>query len=158
MGDYTRIKFCAKLRNDLPAPVLELFRSLHRCDKVIDFVQPTDDEAACSFFSDYRWTMVFRGYSAYFDVWSGFELLEDNSDIKISFNTNLKNYERTIEKFLLWITPYVNEAPGTIIGDYEFEYADEPSTLVYENGSILIKDQHPSSACHRHHESVNPWS
>ena len=131
MGDYTRFKFSAQLKGDTPAEAIEAIR----------FLLSDEDEVIPSlpahpFFQDSRSSMVLSGGSAYFDTPELPALEERDGAWHLSCHSSLKNYDRTIEKFCDWVAPYIGEADGTIIGEREFEFDDDPTLLMISGGRI----------------------
>ncbi|NHR04381.1 hypothetical protein HA052_04145 [Chromobacterium haemolyticum] len=138
MGDYTRIKFRAKLREDTPANVLAVFDAASRGEA--DNLESLPD---ADFFKDERWTMVFNGASAYFQTPEKCQVAVEDGLASVSFHSSVKNYDDVIEKFFDWISPYLAETPGGILGEYEWT-SDQPETVIVgADGKITRQKRQP---------------
>ena len=135
MGDYTRFKFSAHLKPDAPKEVIEAIQLLLSEDDDNTPTYPTHP-----FFQDSRRTLVLMGGSAYFDTPEPPIFEEKDGAWYLSCHSSLKNYDDTIEKFCDWIGQYVGESDGAIVGEREFEYADDATMLMLSRGRLLDID------------------
>jgi len=132
MGDYTRIKFYAKLRSDTPAGVLDVLRATFTSEEAV----PTELRPDHPFFRAPRWEPLFQCTSAYFETPGPRGLIEGETTI-LQFHSSLKNYDDEIEKFCDWIGPYLAEPPGTVVGERQF--IGDPIFLIVGVGGRIIE-------------------
>lgn len=146
MGDYTRIKFRAKLRPDTPAIVLAVFEAATRGET--DELPTLPDDP---FFKAERWTLLLNGASSYFDTPESPQVAEEDGLVSVSFHSSFKNYGDEIDKFLAWIGPYIADEPGAVLGEYEFENARSETLLIVGlNGRIdLLEQPEPDDSADR---------
>jgi hypothetical protein len=124
MGDYTRIRFHATLRPDLPEEARRILREV--VGKYSGDYGPLPDHA---FFRTPSWDSVFKGVSAYIDTPEPAEFLEGEPTV-LRFHRSLKDYDDEIRQFCAWIAPYVADPPGTVLGETEYSDAHAPTLLV----------------------------
>ena len=132
MGDYTRIKFYAKLRSDTPASVLEVLRATFTSEEAVSKELRPDHP----FFRAPRWEPLFQCTSVYFETPGSRGLVEGKTTI-LQFHSSLKNYDDEIEKFCDWIGPYLAEPPGTVVGERQF--IGDPILLIVGVGGRIIE-------------------
>lgn len=93
------------------------------------------------FFQTSRWSWMFRSNSFYF-VPRSIQLFE-RDDISNNWvlivRCDLKNYENEIEKFIDWITPYVDMGPDQMFAYSRYEETKEP-TIYYTGGRYDATD------------------
>jgi len=131
MGDYTRIKFYAKLRSDTPASVLEVLRATFTSEEAV----PEELKPDHPFFRETRWESLFLCTSVYFETPEPRGLVEGDTTI-LQFHSSLKDYDVEIEKFCDWIGPYLAEPPGTVVGERQF-IGDPILLIVGVDGRII---------------------
>ena len=128
MGYYTKFTFDATLIKDAPRPLLDYIRMRLTTDYELDdavFDRPFDDH---SFFkrAGWRWVLTWHNCNDNgFNAWCK----DTDAGLVIHIDTELKNYCRSIEWFLLWIAPIVTlDFPCRYLirgeDDYETEESD----------------------------------
>lgn len=129
MGMYTEIHFNAELKRDTPEDVLSVLRYMVG-GAVIPARMPDHP-----LFSTSRWAYMLTCDSYYFAADSRSTLRGD--DIAGCFflcvRSNLKNYEAEIEKFIDWITPYVDAGDGDFLGFLRYEETEWPTLIHHPN-------------------------
>ena len=79
--------------------------------------------------------------SYYFDGTTNSKIVFDDISkcYKVNIRANLKNYDDEIEKFLIWLAPYMDTLG--FIGYTRYEEYDDP-TLIYidDDGDVIYKD------------------
>lgn len=136
MGMYTELLFKAELKRDVPQHAVDTLRYLVGDSDEQDF--PKDHE----FFDGDRWDIVLRGGSAYFCT-GATKLWFDNISNRwyLAANSSIKNYDRDIEKFLAWISPYVEDSyPGGFLGYKMYEEDERPTLIIYGEAGIEFAD------------------
>ena len=85
------------------------------------------------FFSCDRWGMLFTMDSYYFDADTHSILRYDDiaEQYFLNIQSNLKNYDSEISKFIDFIMPYVDAMKGDFLGYSRYEEDTEP-TLIYK--------------------------
>lgn len=138
MGDYTRFEFDATLKQDVPTSMLDFIKyRLTRTENHAEYNRdiPFDNHP---FFSDERWSWILTWHTC-----NGHEseaFFEERAEgLFIHLDTNLKNYDSTIELFLMWVAPMVNlNYPCTkmqYVEGYEYMY---PNREKHQDCSELI--------------------
>ena len=123
MGMYTELVLKAQVRSDIPFEVEAILQNLFNGEEMPS-VLPDHP-----FFSCPRWTMI-GSYSSYYHTPFS---LSRYADGYIFSRSDLKNYSDEIEKFIDWITPYLNiYGESNCIGWKWYEEADAP-TLLFVN-------------------------
>lgn len=132
MGMYTGLVLDARLKNTITTDVTEVLGFMIRSGEGREPLVPDHD-----LFQTSRWVWMLNGDSAYFPVERRPILArpalygrhETGVPTLLSVGFSIKNYDSEIEKFLDWLTPYLEEGIGWTM--YE---EDEFPTL------ILIRD------------------
>lgn len=126
MGMYTELHFNARLKPDVPTPVLEILNYMIGYDK---FAPAHPDHPL---FNTSRWGVMLRCSSYYFDADTTSTLRYDDisKQHSLCIRTNFKNYDGEIEKFINWIRPYLDKDEGDFLGFHRYEETEEP-TLIY---------------------------
>jgi hypothetical protein len=129
MGMYTQLHFAAKLRKDVPAEVVEVLRFMARGT---EGAPQTPDHPL---FSTERWRCLFTMDSYYFDADTRSTMRFDGvlGAWLLNVQSNVKNYDGEIEKFLDWIDPYLAKYPGDFLGYSRYEETEQP-TLIFKRG------------------------
>lgn len=130
MGYYTEFKFRAKLKKDTPENILTILdRVINKGDighnKTIfcssDVFIPDSDNL---FFKCERWYMLFLSTN-WDDNKQGSIFHKDGDYYVLDIHTEFKNYDDEIEKFILWIEPYVvGRKKKRYVGYYKGESSD----------------------------------
>lgn len=118
MGMYTELHLNARLLETTPPEVLDILRYMVGETSVIPKMTPEHP-----LFSTERWGFMLRCDSYYFAADTHSTLRYDDI-AKTNFlcvRTNLKNYDQEIERFVDWITPYLDEFDGEFLGFMRYE-------------------------------------
>lgn len=121
MGMYTELHYNVRLREDVPAEVIETLKYM------------TSDRKAPHamlhpLFETGRWEHMLRCDSYYFaaDTHSTLRFDKIANQWFLCIRCNLKNYGDEIEKFIDWIDPYVDVQPGDFLGFSRYETSEDP--------------------------------
>lgn len=141
MGMYTEIHLFVNLKKDTPEHIIDILKNI-TTDSVVstklENIKIPDDD----FFKSERWDFAFRCDSYYFPgiTYSVVEKPESWCDwYSLNINSNHKNYDSEIEKFLKWIHQYVDETDCETVGYFRYEEDDLPTVIYYtKNGFELI--------------------
>lgn len=133
MGDYTEFRFAAELnldREDHPIARLLQFMILQE-----DFNGEIPDHPL---FKCERWGWMLRSSSYYFPAETYSSLRWDQGDYYLTIQCNLKNYDKEIENFLDWISPYIGEIDDVFLGFIRNEHSEIPKLIYYRNNQCDI--------------------
>jgi hypothetical protein len=127
MGMYTEFHFNSELKPDTPTEVMD----------ILEFMLKEKNEPPKlpehEFFKCERWEMLFTCDSAYFDSRMHSQLVKhDILGTTLNIRSNLKNYDQEIQKFISWVTPYLNKHSGEFLGFYRYEESERPTLIYYE--------------------------
>lgn len=115
MGDNTRIKITLKLREPTEKEI-PLFNSLIKILNNWNTNTHSPDIINSNFnFSHPYWE----------DERSGFINLDFQEPNIIFVNANFKNYDKTIQKFLHWLYPYLDNKADDVVGKWESDTHDK---------------------------------
>ncbi len=144
MGMYTELRFFAEMPRPIDCQVEMVLSHL-----VGPWCEYPYEPPAHPFFECSRWLSIAKMDSYYFnaDTHSSFRFDEVANSHFLTIQSNLKNYDSEIEKFIDWITPhcrgigpldedgepYGDGFPGTFMGYYRHE-EDEIPTLIHHDG------------------------
>ena len=133
MGMYTEINVCFDLAKDTPKNVVSILHYL------IDGDDEPLDLPNHEFFKCDRWDMVARCDSYYFDGMTNSKIMFDNISkcYKVNIRANLKNYDNEIDKFLHWLTPYI-DTEG-FIGYTRYEEYNDPTLIYIDYRDVVYK-------------------
>ena len=129
MGMYTELHFNAELRSDVPQAVIDTLNYMLESDILCS---PPSGLPSHDLFHTDRWQVMLRMDSYYFDADTHSTLRKDNINGRryLCIRCNVKNYCMEIEKFVDWITPYLDKLPGDFLGFKRYEETENP-TLLY---------------------------
>lgn len=129
MGMYTDFCFDVELKANTPPEIIELLDHWMNRDDLteVQVTTPQHDLFNCT-----RWRLIGWCGSAYFDAQPHrhFKKNKWSSTYILNIRCNLKNYEEEIQKFIAWITPFLDHFEGDFLGFYRYEESNEP-TLIY---------------------------
>ncbi len=127
---YTLISFTANLKKETPENIIKLLEEMKNNSLHGDY----KDLPEHCFFKTERWKMFFTSDSYYFSDKTNCFFYKDRITDSwfLEFKSNLKNYDEEIDKFIDWITPFINEPEGSFIG-YKMYEEDKMPTLLKLN-------------------------
>lgn len=127
MGMYTELVLSTEIKDDP-----EVIAILKYMGGVTDTQPPLPSHPL---FETPRWRSLFRCCSHYFVPTIVFHL--EFNDIAKAWSlitrSDLKNYNNEIEKFVDWISPYLDDHRGQMFGYSRYEETDVP-TILYAPG------------------------
>lgn len=103
MGSYTTLVCKIKLRKDTPDEIINFLKKviINHSDDI-----PTDNYFYHEFFKCERWNDLFTSLNWSDDIQGGKFYVEKENWV-IYLQTEFKNYDNEIDKFIDWIKPYV---------------------------------------------------
>lgn len=123
MGMYTELVIKCDLIDDLPDKVVE----------VLNFLFLEGDEPQNlpdhDFFSLENWSSIGR-CSSYYHIPATLNFFDGEY---LFSRSDLKNYEYEIDRFIDWISPYIDAEPGNCIGWEWYENCNEPTLILLGN-------------------------
>lgn len=126
---YTELCIAVDLKSDTPIEVIDVLRYMCEGGENAPAL-PNHDFFMCD-----RWRWVFTCDSYYFRGNSHRDLQYD--DILLAYQltsrANLKNYSYEIEKFIDWLTPYIDAEDGDFLGHKRYEEDALPTLLIHPN-------------------------
>jgi len=138
MGNYTELKFKAKLKQDTPENVVNILKRVINerdlgHDKALfkseDVFKPELDHP---FFKCERWYMLFLSTNLD-DEMQGGRFYEENGRWVLDLHTEFKNYDSEIEHFFEWIKPFiVGRKKKQYVGYWRGESMDSQCNLYVE--------------------------
>jgi hypothetical protein len=126
MGMYTEFRVCCRLKRDTPSSVIEILKWLSKGDQILGEPPPLP---AHPLFECERWPSLFTMGSAYFDDRPSSAVVKFGENWHVLTVANLKNYSDEIGKFIDWLSPFVDAAPGEVWARHRYEEFDD-ETLV----------------------------
>lgn len=124
MGMYTELILKCIIKSDTPREVNQILDFLFNRDckqDVENLAIPTHP-----FFNCGRWRFIGSCSSYYHIPWASSRYSEDY----LFTRSDLKNYDDEIAKFIDWLTPYIDAAPGQCIGWSWYEEESQPTLLL----------------------------
>lgn len=134
MGMYTELVVAFEMYGDTPTDVIKILQYMMGDipeSEIRDIELPDHP-----LFQTARWRFMLRCDSAYFSGKTHSELSYEFGSWIVNIRCNFKNYDDEIDKFIDWITPYIDRIdPETddgkmFIGYHRYEECSEP-TLIY---------------------------
>ena len=135
MGMYSDFYLKVRLVKPLPEVVKRALREME-----VGFRAPSITGIDHPFFQTQRWNMVWRG--SY--VGEEFDEAPDESSFKngtLTITSAIKNYENEYQKFMDWLSPYVAEQNGAVVGKYQYEEDDEPTSIIFRDGKLRLENK-----------------
>jgi hypothetical protein len=134
MGMYTELNCAFELKKDTPDSVMAVL--LYMLDQ-----RNPEPEAFPShpLFTTSRWRMLLTCSSYSFAACESRTALwldEADDQYHVMIRSNLKNYDGEIEKFIDWITPYIDGLEGDFLGYSRYEETEIPTLLYYPKRSF----------------------
>ena len=142
MGMYTEIHYNAELKKDVPDEVIAVLKYMMDSDRLVP--PPLPDHPL---FETDRWVIMFQCDSYYFsaDTHSTLRFDDISKSYFLCIRSNLKNYDNEIEKFIDWISPYLDEWREDYLGHYRYEESTIP-TLIFGCGTYTPKEEDINNA------------
>lgn len=137
MGMYTQLFLAVSFKEDTPDIVVSTLGKM--VDGSIDTVS-VDPLPNHPFFLTSRWTWCLRsGGSAYFDgvTFCNFSKGAYSKEYQLTMLMDIKNYSQEWEKFLDWISPYL-ETEG-YLGFYRYEEWEEPMSIFRDSDGTITR-------------------
>jgi hypothetical protein len=123
MGMYTELVMNFELKNSTSKEVVDILSFLFNDSERPDILP--DHE----FFKCDTWDFIGNGCSHYFTPFS----LSRFKGGHISTRSDLKNYDREIEKFIDWVMPYIKACEGDFLGYSRYEEDREPTLIFFKS-------------------------
>ena len=125
MGMYTEFHFNVELKKDVPQEVVEVLKFM------LGDIEVEPKLPAHPLFETDRWRVMLCMDSYYFhaDTHSTLRFDDISNSYFLCIRCNLKNYNSEIEKFVSWITPYLDEFPNNFLGFSRYEETEQPTLL-----------------------------
>ena len=124
---YTELVLGINLKEDVPNEVVDILTYMLESDQ--ESLEPTLPDH--NLFRSDRWKFMLRCDSYYFAGFTHSEMYYDDigKQWEINIRCNLKNYDNEIEKFINWISPYV-ESRG-YAGYMRYEECSKPTEIYF---------------------------
>jgi len=152
MGTYTELNCAFALCKNTPQQIVDLL--LYMTGQ-----SGTEPESLPPrpFFGDTRWDHMLRGASAFFegDACSTVRFDEYSGKYRVTIRCNFKNYDDEIEKFIAWVTPYIDALQGDFLGYSRAETTEVP-TLLY-HPALFITPQIPEDVLAGAANDTDAW-
>jgi len=143
MGMYTHLQLDVRLRKDTPVAAIEILHIMcqvqgHKQED-INPILAIHPGLAHPLFNTWRgaWMLRCNGGCG---VWAAPYFVRDEAGVyqlKLSFS--VKNYERSIQYFLDWLSQFVSCSPDEVrLGTYMYEEDREESSVVWKGGKLKI--------------------
>lgn len=145
MAVYTELSLAVELRTDTPAEVIDWIKFLVKPDKdMIGAVKMPDHPLFRERTGNAPTYMdIFHGSNGAAFAGTGhlvFELQDRSQTWHLTIRSALKNYQREIEAFLMWLMPYVE--PNGFAGYYREQGEQYPCLIFYpELDKLTVIDQ-----------------
>lgn len=130
MGMYTELVLKCEISAEAPKVVkdvlLHMFGGKPRPDDLPDH----------DFFKCHRWDFLGSCSSFYHhpDVINSIPAFEFTDCFYIFSRSDIKNYDSEIEKFVEWVTPYIEGAGEVCIGWKWYEEEEKPTLIIINKG------------------------
>jgi len=138
MGTYTSFELEIKLITDLPIEVIKAI-DIIKTKKYLRKDGTAWNGGCLDFFSREVVNISFIDHPIFEpDMRLSFINIESFKHNKLKVKGYLKNYSSTIEKFLDWISQYVDEEDCKIVGSYDYDGCTNSAQLYFKNNEIKI--------------------
>lgn len=141
MGDYTQVKLKVKLRKETPSRILDLIHYMIRPNLFGIQVKPPTlmETAEHKLFQCERWTVMLTMRGS-FEEWESPIIVKTEAEGGPWFSclSDVKNYDREWEHFLIFLSPWVDEAPGKVVGHYDNNSLSGAVFIVYDGARLRI--------------------
>ena len=123
---YTEFHFNAELKENVSQEIIEVLKFM------LGDIKAEPRLPIHSLFKTAAWRIMLRMDSYYFyaDTHSTLRFDDAGNCYYLCIRCNLKNYNDEIEKFVSWITPYLEEDIGNFLGFSRYEETEQP-TLIF---------------------------
>jgi len=138
MGMYTEIRYFGGLKKDVPEHVPHILRFM--------VGQPVTEPSNLPdhpLFKDTRWAYMLNCDSYYFeaDTHSTMRFDDIGEQWQLTVQSNLKNYNDEIAKFIDWVSPYVQAMDGQFVGYTRYEEENNPTLIYHNRGLVAVGGQ-----------------
>lgn len=132
MGMYTELSMRCGLKKDVPQYVIETLK--YMLDYTLYPELKEGPEETREIITG-RQTRMLQLASYSFHPYSKSSLDYNPIVETYYFSTmfSIKNYEKEIEKFVEWLTPFIDADDGTFLGYKLYEEGNEPQLLIHPN-------------------------
>ena len=139
MGMYTEFHLNVELKKDTPKEVIDVLSYMASTIYPKEVEPPTPKHVLFTE-DESRWRYMMWCDSYYFpmNVQSEFSFDDITNTYFLSVRCNLKNYTQEIQKFVDWLTPYIDEREGVFIGFMRYEEDDDPTLLYHPNKWVEV--------------------
>ena len=130
---YTALSFNSRLKEDVSQKIIEILAYM-----IGDGEDEPTNLPKHPLFGNTRWRHMLRCDSYYFDADTHSTLRYDDiaSAWYLCVRSNLKNYDSEIQKFVNWVTPYLDKEDGEFLGFYRYEENVQPTLLFHNKPAI----------------------
>lgn len=135
MGDYTDLEIRVKLRSDVPAEVLRLLEAANDPRYDIETYRPLPDH---ELFSTSRWDWIVSAVGTSGEYAANGILVDGEDGRYVERKCSLKNYDSDIEKFLDWLSPFVDSEQGSVVGRIVRDTSDGYDDVVYDGSKLVL--------------------
>ena len=136
MGNYTELYLSCRLKEGLSKEVVDVLDYLFNKDTNEELPEAPEELPDHAFFKCERWECIGNSSSHYFVPFATSNLKFNNISNCFSLTTrsDLKNYNQEIEKFLNWISEYIEYSyiDNEHFGHFRNEI-DKIPTLIFSN-------------------------
>lgn len=155
MGMYTRLELDVLLRKDTPEAAIEVLHIMCRPGRHGDNQQQEIVDIICAnpsllheVFNTWRASWMFRCDGGLGETIPPYFVRNEDGTYVLRLAFSVKNYERSINLFLDWLSPFLMPyADGSIRGLYHYE-EDWPESQVVVRGGKLVIEGKPQNRDH----------
>lgn len=139
MGDYTRLQLKAMLKSSTPPQVIAVLKDAAALRQT-----PASELPAHPFFKSEWWANALhgRGGLAYYPSATGVMSLSSGDDgrMELSVHSSFKNGDPELDKLCSWLGPYLDHAPGDVVGEVDVDgyFGRKTSTLIAKPARIEL--------------------
>ncbi len=135
MGMYTEFHFNSELKKD-NQEIIDILKYM------LGEIKEKPNLPEHKLFQTDGWSCMLRSDSYYFDEDTHSTLKRNGYDeCYLCIRCNLKNYDSEIEKFIDWISPYLEKSEGEFLGFYRYEETEIPTLIYYNQENKNLKKE-----------------
>ena len=140
---YTKLRLEVSLREDTPESAIELLHimckhndDLHELDQLLN---ENIEHRVHPLFGTWRGLWQFRCDGGFGDWETPYFVREEDRTYTLRVSFSVKNYEKNIQLFLDWVSPFVRKyREGEQLGVYQYEEDREESVVVWAGGKLVV--------------------